>query len=113
MVYCAAFDCNANRSKNIVTCSWLKFPTEPTLKNKHKLQADEAQPALFISRKLVSTAIRTREGAAQGYPGAKISLEEDDVLTLFPVVEAMLIPSICRTQAVTWASATTVHLPVG
>ena len=31
MVYCAAFDCNANIGKNKVTCSWFKFPTEPTL----------------------------------------------------------------------------------
>ena len=32
--------------------------------------------------------------AALGYPGAKISLKEDVVPTLFPVVEAMLMPSI-------------------
>ena len=31
MVYCAAFYCNANSSKNQVTFSWFKFPTEPTL----------------------------------------------------------------------------------
>ena len=31
IVYCAAFYCNANSSKNKVTCSWIKFPTEPTL----------------------------------------------------------------------------------
>ena len=31
MVYCAVFHCNANSSKNKVTCSWLKFPTEQTL----------------------------------------------------------------------------------
>ena len=37
------------------------------------------------------TAIRTREGAALGYPGAKISLKEDDVPSLFPVVEATLV----------------------
>ena len=30
MVYCVAFDSNANSSKNNVTCSWFKFPTEPT-----------------------------------------------------------------------------------
>ena len=27
IVYCAAFDCNANSGKNIVVCSWFKFPT--------------------------------------------------------------------------------------
>ena len=39
-----------------------------------------------------------------GYPGAKISLKEDDVPTLFPVVEAMIMPPIRRT------ATTTVHL---
>ena len=48
--------------------------------------------------------------AALNYHGAKISLKEDDVPTLFPVVEAMLMPPIRRTQAATWASTTTVHL---
>ena len=57
-----------------------------------KCQADEAQPGLLASRKLVSTMIQTREGAALGYHGAKISLKEDDVPTLFPIVEAMLMP---------------------
>ena len=74
MVYCAAFDCKANRSKNKITCTrcgWFKFP---------------------------------------GEPGAKISLKEDDVHTLFPVVEAVLIPPMRRTQAATRASTTTVHL---
>ena len=52
------------------------------------------------------TAIWTREVAVMGYPGAKISLKEDDVPTLFPVVEAMFMPPIRRTQATT----TTVHL---
>ena len=45
-----------------------------------------------------------------GYPDAKISLKVDDVPTLFPVVEAMLIPPVRRTQAATWASTATVHL---
>ena len=79
-------------------------------KKKGKHQADKAQPALLASRKLVLTVIRTREGAALGYPGAKISLSKDDVPTLFPVVEAMLMPPICRTQAATRASTTMVHL---
>ena len=61
MVYCAAFDCNANNSKNRVPCSWFKFPTEPTLIKKSKLQTDEAHPALLTSRKLVSIATRTSE----------------------------------------------------
>ena len=94
MVYCAAFDCNANSSKNKVTCSWFKFPTEPALSKKSKRQDDEVQSALLALRKRVSTVIRTREGAALGYPGAKISLKEEDVPTLFPVVEAMLMPPI-------------------
>ena len=47
----------------------------------------------------VSTVIRTREGAALGYPGVKISLKEDDVPTLFPAVEAILMPPIRRTDS--------------
>ena len=99
MIYCAAFDCNVNSSKNKATCSWFKFPTERTFFKKRKRQADEVQPSLLASRKRVLTAIRTREGAALGYPDAKISLIEDDVATLFPVVEAMLIPPIRRTTS--------------
>ena len=35
IVYCAAFDCNVNSSKSEVTCSWLKFLTEPILFKKN------------------------------------------------------------------------------
>ena len=45
--------------------------------------------------------------AALGYPGTQISLKEDAVPMLFPVVEAMLMPSVRRKQAVTRASTTT------
>ena len=48
--------------------------------------------------------------AALGHPGAKISLKEDVVPTLFPVVEAMLMPPIPRTQAATRTSTTAVHV---
>ena len=48
--------------------------------------------------------------AVLGYPGAKISLKDDVVPTLFPVVDAMLLPSIRITQAATLASTTTLHL---
>ena len=75
-----------------------------------KRQANEAQPALLASIRFVSTTIRTREGAALGYPCAKISLKEDDASTLFPVVEAMLMPPMRRTQAATRASMTTVQI---
>ena len=37
MVYCAAFDCNANSSKNKVTCRWFKFPMELTLFKKRQM----------------------------------------------------------------------------
>ena len=40
---------------------------------------------------------------------AKISLKENDVPTLFPVMETMLMPSIHKTQAATRASTTMVH----
>ena len=46
MVYCAAFYCNANNSKNTITCSWSKFP----IKKKAKRQTEEAQPALSASK---------------------------------------------------------------
>ena len=39
--------------------------------------------------------------AALCYTGDKISLKEDVVPTLFPVVEAMLMSSICKTHAAT------------
>ena len=39
--------------------------------------------------------------SALGYPGAKMSLKEDDVPKLFPVVEAMLMPLIHRTSTTT------------
>ena len=41
---------------------------------------------------------------ALGYPGAKISLKEDDVTKFFPVMDATLMPPIHRT------STTKVHL---
>ena len=34
MVYCVTFGCNANCSKNSVTCSSFKFPPQPTLLKK-------------------------------------------------------------------------------
>ena len=48
--------------------------------------------------------------AALCYPGANISLKEDVVPTLFPEVEAMLIPSIRGRQAATLVSSNVVHL---
>ena len=71
---------------------------------KSKRQANEVQLALLVLRKILLTVIRTREGTALGYPGAKISLKQDDVPTLFPVVEVMLTLPIHR------SSTTTVHL---
>ena len=53
MVYCAAFDCNANSSKNKVTCSWFKFPTELTLFKKANVKPTKHRQALLASRKLV------------------------------------------------------------
>ena len=49
---------------------------------------------------------RAGDSLPLGYPGAKISLKEEVVPTLFPVVEAMLIPLIRRTQAATRALST-------
>ena len=44
--------------------------------------------------------------ATPGFPGAKISLKEDNMLTLFTVVEVMLMPPIHRTQAATRTTTT-------
>ena len=52
MVYCAAFYCNANSSKNTVTYSLSSYRAN-FIFIKSRLQADEAQPALLASRKLV------------------------------------------------------------
>ena len=38
---------------------------------------------------------------ALGYPSDQISLKEDDVPTLFPVLEAMLMPQVHRTSMTT------------
>ena len=108
MVYCAAFDCNANSSKNRVTCSWRKFPTEPTLLKKTSSRRNTAGLARF--EKTVSLRSRPEKVAALCYSGAKFSLKEDDVPTVFTIVEAMLMSPIRRTQAATRASTPTVHL---
>ena len=38
MVYCMAFDCNANSSKNKITYRWLNFSMEPTLFKKSNVK---------------------------------------------------------------------------
>ena len=109
MVYCAAFDRNANSSKNNVTCSWFKFPMEPIKKKKVNFKPTKHRPLCSLQENLFQLRYRPEKMAALGYPDAKISLKEDVVPTLFPVVEAILMPSIHRTPATIWAS-TMVHL---
>ena len=70
MVYCAAFDCNANSSKNEVTCSWLKFLTEPTLLKKTSSRRNTAGLVRF--EKFFSLRSRPENVAALGYSDAKI-----------------------------------------
>ena len=48
--------------------------------------------------------------AAVCYPGAKLSLKDHDVLTLFPAVEEMLMSSILRTQSPNAVAATSTKL---
>ena len=75
------------RSKHhiyIVPCSWFKFPTETTFKKKSKLQANETQPALLASIKLVSTVIRTREDGSPGLSWCSNIFERRCLPTLFP-----------------------------
>ena len=104
MVYCAAFDCNANSSNTKVTCSWFKFPTEPTLFKKANVKPTKHSRLCSLRENLFRLRSEQEKMVTLGYPGAKISLKEDGVLTLFLVVEAMLMPPIRRT------STTTVHL---
>ena len=105
MVYCAAFDCSANSSKNTVTCSWFKFPTEPTLFKKANVKPTKHSQLCSLRENL----FRLRSGPEKLQPWL-ISLKQDDVPTLFPVVEAMLMQSLRRTQAATRAPTTSVHL---
>ena len=62
MVYCAAFDCNANSSKNEVTCSWLKVLTEPTLLKKNFKPTKHSR--LSSLRENCFAAVQTREGGS-------------------------------------------------
>ena len=109
MVYCAAFDCNENSSKNKVTCSWFKFPTESTLSKITNFKPTMHSRLCSLRENLFRLQSGAEKVAAMGYPGAKFSKEED-VPTLSPVVEAMLMPPIRRTQAATRASTTTVSI---
>ena len=97
MTCCVAFGCNANSSKNRVTCGWFKFPTESTLFKKTNVKPTKHSRLCSLRENLFRLRSGPEKMAALGYPGAKISLKEDDVPTLFPVVEAMLMPPIRRT----------------
>ena len=101
LVYCAAFDCNANSSKNKVTCSWSKFPPEPTLFKKANVKPTKHSRLCSHRGNLFRLQSGPEKVVAPGDPGAKITLKDDDVPTLFPVVEAVLMPPIRRTSTTT------------
>ena len=77
MVYCAAFDCNANRSKNAVTCSWFKFPTEPTSFKKANVKSTKHSRLCSLQNNLFRLRSGPYKVVALCYPGTKISLKED------------------------------------
>ena len=110
MVYCAAFGSNANSINNVVTCSWPNFPTEPTLFKKAKFKPTKHSRLCSLRDNLFRLRSASDKVTFLGYPGAKISLKEDDVPTLYTVAEAMLMPPIRKTQAATRASTTVVPL---
>ena len=108
MVYCAAFDCNANSCKNNVTCSWYKFPSQVCLKKQESSRRRIAGFARF--EKTCFDCDPNQRRCSPGLSCAKISLKEDDVPTLFAVPEAILMSPIRRIQAATRASTTTVYV---
>ena len=87
MVYCTSFGSNTNISNREHVVGLISLW--------RKRQADEAH--LVLLENLFQLRSGPKKIAALGYPGAKISLKEDAVLTLFLIVEAVLMPSICRT----------------
>ena len=84
MIYCAAFDCNTNR----LTCSLFKFLTEKTLFKKANFKPTKHSRLCKLQKYLFRLRSGPDKITALGYPGAKISLKEDDVSTLLPVAEA-------------------------
>ena len=101
MVYCATFVCSANRSNNRVTHSWFKFSESTLFKKKANFKPTKHSRLCSLRENLFRLRSGPEKVAALGHPGAKISLKEDVVPTLFPAVEAMLMPPIRRTQAAT------------
>ena len=101
MVYCATFCCNVNSSTNKVTCSWFKLPTEPTLFNKVHFKLTKHSRLCLLWEHLFWLWSGPDKVVSLG---AKISLKEDDMPTLLPIVKAMLMPQI------RWTSTTTAHL---
>ena len=113
MVHCAAFGCNANSSKHRATHHFFQFPTDPVLLKKWIAKIKRANFKPTKHSRLCSAHFekncfdRDPEMLATlGYPGARISLKSDAVPTIFPAVEAALMPSIRRRQASARAGST-------
>ena len=109
MVYCAAAGCKANSSRNraiMPTCSFFKIPTEPTLLTKWLAHINRANFKPTKHSRLCSAHFEKscfdrdpKKMAALGWVRARISLKQDAVPTIFPVVEALLVPSMRRKRA--------------
>ena len=95
MVYCAAFFCSANNSNVVGLISSLR--SELCFKKANVKPTKRSRLCLFRLRSGPEKVV------ALGYPYAKISLKENDVLTLLliPVVVAMLMPTTRITSTVT------------
>ena len=84
MVYCVAFDCNANSSKHRVTCTWFKFPTEPTLFQKVNFKPTKHSRVCSFRENLYRLPFGPEKTEVLGLTGAKLSLKEDVVPNTIP-----------------------------
>ena len=78
--------------RTVVTCFKSSQRSQLCLKKQASSRLCSVRENLFRLRPAPEKVV------ALGNPGPKISLKEDDVPTLFPVVEAMLMPLIRRTS---------------
>ena len=118
MVYCAAVGCKSNSNNRAImpTCSFFRIPTEPTLLTKWLAQINRANFKPTKHSRLCSAHFEKscfgrdpKKMAALGWVGAKVSLKQDAVPTMFPLVEAVLVPPTIRRKR----ASTTTSLGLG
>ncbi|KAI0216184.1 hypothetical protein LSAT2_031773 [Lamellibrachia satsuma] len=98
------------------TCSFFRIPTEPTLLTKWLAQINRANFKPTKHSRLCSAHFEKscfgrdpKKMAALGWVGAKVSLKQDAVPTIFPLVEAVLVPPTIRRKR----ASTTTSLGLG